>query len=38
VPGSAFGMENYVRFSYANSMKNLQEGLQRFKKGLESLL
>jgi len=38
VPGSAFGMENYVRFSYANSMENLQEGLQRFKKGLESLL
>ncbi|HCL00697.1 MAG TPA: aspartate aminotransferase [Candidatus Marinimicrobia bacterium] len=38
VPGSAFGMENYVRFSYANSMKNLQEGLQRFKKGLESLI
>ncbi|MCD6440606.1 MAG: pyridoxal phosphate-dependent aminotransferase [Candidatus Marinimicrobia bacterium] len=38
VPGSAFGMENYVRFSYANSIKNLQEGLQRFKKGLESLL
>ncbi|MDO9548389.1 MAG: aminotransferase class I/II-fold pyridoxal phosphate-dependent enzyme, partial [Candidatus Marinimicrobia bacterium] len=38
VTGSAFGMENYVRFSYANSLENLQEGLLRFKKGLESLL
>ncbi|MBU0710861.1 pyridoxal phosphate-dependent aminotransferase [bacterium] len=38
VTGTAFGMENYVRFSYANSMENLREGLRRFKKGLESLL
>ena len=38
VTGTAFGMENYVRFSYANSLENLQEGLHRFKKGLESLL
>jgi len=38
VTGTAFGMENYVRFSYANSMENLREGLQRFKNGLDSLL
>ena len=38
VTGSAFGMENYVRFSYANSMENLEEGLKRFRQGLESLL
>ena len=38
VTGSAFGMENYVRFSYANSMDNLREGLRRFATGLETLL
>ena len=38
VTGSAFGMENYVRFSYANSMQNLREGLKRFRNGLESLI
>lgn len=38
VTGAAFGMENYVRFSYANSMANLAEGIKRFQKGLESLL
>jgi len=38
VTGTAFGMENYVRFSYANSMENLREGLRRFQNGLESLL
>ncbi len=37
VTGSAFGMENYVRFSYANSMENLKTGLQRFRQGLASL-
>ena len=38
VPGSAFGMENYVRFSYANSVDNLRKGLDRFRNGLENLL
>lgn len=38
VTGSAFGMEKYVRFSYANSMENLREGLRRFAAGLQSLL
>ena len=34
VPGSAFGADKYVRFSYATSMENIKEGLKRFKKGL----
>jgi len=38
VPGSAFGMENHLRFSYANSMENLQEGLARFKNCLQELV
>ncbi len=38
VPGSAFGANNYVRFSYANSMDNIEKGLQRFAEGLSSIL
>lgn len=38
VPGSAFGIENYVRFSYANSMDNIKTGLERFRQGLQSLI
>lgn len=38
VPGSAFGAENFVRFSYANSMDNIRNGLDRFEKGLLSML
>jgi len=38
VTGSAFGMENFVRFSYANSLENIKEGLIRFRTGLEDLL
>ena len=34
VPGSAFGADKYVRFSYATSMENIKEGIKRFKKGL----
>ncbi len=29
VPGVAFGMEGFVRLSYANSMDNIEEGLNR---------
>jgi aspartate aminotransferase len=32
VPGSAFGMEGFVRLSYANSMENIEEGLNRIAK------
>jgi aspartate aminotransferase len=38
VPGSAFGAPKLVRFSYANSMENIREGLVRFRAGLEELL
>ena len=34
VPGSAFGADKYVRFSYATSMENIEKGVKRFKKGL----
>lgn len=37
VPGSAFGAENFVRFSYANSMDNIEEGVRRFESALKSL-
>ena len=38
VPGSAFGNDKLVRFSYANSLDNLREGVKRFAQGLKSLL
>jgi len=37
VPGSAFGADNFVRFSYANSTENIEQGLIRLRKALESL-
>ncbi|MFA4839366.1 MAG: pyridoxal phosphate-dependent aminotransferase [Candidatus Neomarinimicrobiota bacterium] len=38
VPGSGFGADNYVRFSYATSMKNIAEGVSRFSDGLKAIL
>ncbi|MEO2068068.1 MAG: pyridoxal phosphate-dependent aminotransferase [Desulfurobacteriaceae bacterium] len=38
VPGSAFGMPGYLRLSYATSMENIKEGLERFKSAVEELL
>jgi len=37
VPGSAFGAEGFIRLSYANSMENLNKGIERIKKALEIL-
>ena len=37
VPGSAFGAEGYMRFSYATSMENLKEAILRLKKALSML-
>lgn len=31
VPGIAFGMEGYLRFSYATSEKNIEKGMKRLK-------
>jgi aspartate aminotransferase len=36
VPGSAFGAEGYLRLSYATSMKNLQEGIERIARALSA--
>ena len=37
VGGDSFGMDDIVRFSYANSMENLIEGVKRFKEGMHQL-
>lgn len=36
VPGSAFGCDGYVRWSYATSMENIKNGLDRLEKYLNS--
>lgn len=36
VPGSAFGAEGYFRISFATSMKNLEEALNRIQKAVEA--
>jgi aspartate aminotransferase len=38
VPGSAFGADNFVRFSYAASMDDIREGVARFSAGLKKLV
>jgi aspartate aminotransferase len=35
VPGSAFGMEGYIRLSYAGSAKDIIEGVERMKWALD---
>ena len=37
MPGSAFGLENYLRISYATSMQKIEEGMNRIKMALEKL-
>ncbi|MCD6231116.1 pyridoxal phosphate-dependent aminotransferase [Candidatus Aerophobetes bacterium] len=37
VPGSAFGAEGYLRLSYATSMENISEGLERIEEFIEKL-
>ncbi len=36
VPGTGFGADNYVRWSYATSMDNIVEGIERLKKFLHA--
>lgn len=36
VPGGGFGADNYVRWSYATSMDNIVEGIERLKKFLHA--
>lgn len=37
IPGSAFGSDNFVRFSFAASEAEISNGVNRFRAGLESL-
>lgn len=37
IPGAAYGMENYIRLSYANSMDQIEEGMDRIEKALSQL-
>jgi aspartate aminotransferase len=37
IPGSAFGVDNYIRLSYATSLKNIEEGLNRIESFISSL-
>jgi len=37
VPGKAFGADNYLRFSYATSLDNIEEVLKRIKKIIEQI-
>lgn len=37
VPGSAFGAEGFLRLSYATSMENIKEGIDRVQKAVELL-
>ena len=36
VPGLAFGMEGYVRLSFATSMENIKDGINRIKEFVEN--
>jgi aspartate aminotransferase len=37
VAGSAFGNDNYIRFSYATSMANIEKGMDRIQEALKKL-
>jgi len=37
VPGSGFGLEGFIRISYATSMSNIEKGMDRLEKGLKAL-
>lgn len=37
VPGSAFGVDNYIRLSYATSLTNIQKGLERIESFLNTI-
>jgi len=35
IPGAAFGSDNYIRLSYATSLENIKEGLDRIEKAVQ---
>lgn len=38
VPGLGFGVDGYLRFSFANDMDSLKKGMERFKEGMANLI
>lgn len=38
IPGAAFGVDGYIRLSYATSMENIKEGLDRIEKFIKGLV
>ena len=38
IPGTAFGLDNYIRLSYATSMEIIEEGLNRLESYLKNLI
>jgi aspartate aminotransferase len=36
--GSAFGMEGYIRISYANSLENIRRGVQKIEEVARQLI
>lgn len=37
IPGYAFGVDNYIRLSYATSMENIKKGLDRIEKFVDKI-
>lgn len=37
IPGIAFGMDEYIRISYATSMQNIEKGLDRIEKFIDQI-
>jgi len=37
IPGVAFGADNFIRLSYANSLENIKDGLQRIEEFVDEL-
>ena len=38
VPGKAFGTDDFVRFSFATSMQNIKDGIEKIKKAIGKLV
>jgi aspartate aminotransferase len=37
IPGIAFGVDNFIRLSYATSMENIKNGLHRIARFVENI-
>lgn len=37
IPGSAFGVDEYIRLSYATSMENIKKGLDRMENFVDKI-